>query len=98
MRGCLSSLGCMGLLLAYAACGTGIMAGFYHALHGGPGSERLLTILPFDTYALEGELHRCRDLGVAAYNDIRCEVAWKEERVRVEACPQPDATRAAGEH
>ncbi len=79
----------MGLLLAFAACGTGIMAGIHHALHGGPGSDRLHTILPFDTYALEGELRRCRDLGIAAYNDIRCEVAWREDRVRLDGCPLP---------
>ncbi len=95
MRGCFLSVGCLGLLVGYAACGTGIAAGIYHIFHHGPGSDRLATILPFDTHDLAVELRRCRDLGIAAYNDIRCEVAWKEDQVRLAGCPIPAIAHAS---
>jgi conjugative transfer region protein TrbK len=97
MRGCLLSLGCMGLLISFAACGTGLTAGVYHFLHHARG-DRLGTILPFDSYALEAELRRCRDLGIAAYNDVRCDAAWAEDRLQVAGCEVPSTSRNPGAH
>jgi conjugative transfer region protein TrbK len=98
MRGCLLSLGCMGLLIGFAACGTGITAGLYHFLHAGAQGDHLATITPFDSYALEGELHRCRDLGAAAYRDVRCDAAWVEDRLRGAGCGVPSLTHSPGVH
>jgi conjugative transfer region protein TrbK len=98
MRGCLLSLGCMGLLIGFAACGTGITAGVYHFVHRSALSDQFHNILPFGSYALEGELRRCRDLGVAAYNDVRCDAAWAEDRLRSAGCGVPSLARSPGAH
>jgi conjugative transfer region protein TrbK len=92
MRGCLLSLGCMGLLISFGACGTGITAGIYRFVHHQFEDKQL----PFGTYALKGELHRCRDLGVAAYRDITCEAAWTAERRQDLGCATAAAPQKPG--
>jgi conjugative transfer region protein TrbK len=79
--GCLLPLGCLGLLLAAAAAGSGIIATVDHAWHE-LQRESGCAILTLRSDALARALVRCQRMGEAAGDDARCQAAWAESRRR----------------
>jgi conjugative transfer region protein TrbK len=80
MRGCALTLGCLGLVLGYAAAGTGIVATLVHFAHQANQAGRTGAVLPVGQDALVRELVRCQHIGTMAADDARCQAAWTENR------------------
>ncbi len=82
MRGCLLTLGCVGLLAGYLLLGGGITATLTHLLHEAGINRSGGIILPGTKDDLARTLQRCGRMAAEAQDDPRCQAAWAESRRR----------------
>lgn len=82
MRGCALTLGCLGLLLGYAAAGSGVVATISYLLHEGSRAVNGAIHYAQQRDALSAELARCQRIGALAGDDPNCQAARSASRRR----------------